>query len=80
MLGGCFAETAVRAGNAPSGGVFFERFFPTLAGEKGGTSVYGLDSFPVTLYQEQWQKLLAMAERIEHFIEENRGRLKGEGE
>jgi hypothetical protein len=44
--------------------------------EKGAVSVYGLGRFPVTLYQEQWQKLLAMADDIKTFIEENRSRLK----
>jgi hypothetical protein len=44
--------------------------------EKGAVSVYGLGRFPVTLYQEQWTKLLAMAEQIKAFIEENRSRLK----
>ena len=44
--------------------------------EKGGVSVYGLGRFPVTLYQEQWTKLLAMADEIKAFIEENRARLK----
>jgi hypothetical protein len=44
--------------------------------EKGAVSVYGLGRFPVTLYQEQWLKLLAMADDIKQFIEENRGRLK----
>jgi hypothetical protein len=44
--------------------------------EKGAVSVYGLGRFPVTLYQEQWQKLLSMAEEIKVFIEENRSRLK----
>jgi hypothetical protein len=44
--------------------------------EKGAVSVYGLGRFPVTLYQEQWQKLLALAEEIKAFIEENRSKLK----
>ena len=44
--------------------------------EKGGLSVYGLGRFPVTLYQEQWKKLLATAGEIEAFIEENRSKLK----
>jgi len=48
--------------------------------EKGAVSVYGLGRFPVTLYQEQWLKLLAMADEIKAFIEENRGRLKVKGE
>ena len=44
--------------------------------EKGAVSVYGLGRFPVTLYQEQWTKLLAMAGEIKTFIEENRSKLK----
>lgn len=44
--------------------------------EKGGVSIYGLGRFPVTLYQEQWDKLLAHAEEIRAFIAENRDRLK----
>ena len=44
--------------------------------EKGAVSVYGLGRFPVTLYQEQWTKLLAMAPEIKTFIEENKSRLK----
>jgi hypothetical protein len=44
--------------------------------EKGAVSVYGLGRFPVTLYQEQWQKLLALADEIKEFIAENRERLK----
>ena len=39
--------------------------------EKGGVSVYGLGRFPVTLYKEQWSKLLDMAEDIRTFIKEN---------
>ncbi len=44
--------------------------------EKGGVSIYGLGRFPVTLYQEQWLKLLDLAEDIRAFIKENEGRLK----
>jgi hypothetical protein len=44
--------------------------------EKGAVSVYGLGRFPVTLYQEQWQKLLAISDQIKEFIEENRSKLK----
>jgi hypothetical protein len=44
--------------------------------EKGGVSVYGLGRFPVTLYQEQWLKLLAMAEDIRAFIREHETKLK----
>ena len=44
--------------------------------EKGGLSVYGLGRFPVTLYQEQWEKLLDMADEIRDFIRENGHSLK----
>ena len=44
--------------------------------EKGGLSVYGLGRFPITLYQEQWLKLLDLAEDIRAFIRENEGKLK----
>lgn len=44
--------------------------------EKGGVSVYGLGRFPVTLYQEQWLKLLDLADDIRAFIKENEGKLK----
>ena len=48
--------------------------------EKGGVSVYGLGRFPVTLYKEQWTKLLDMAEEIRTFLKENDERLKSKGE
>jgi hypothetical protein len=44
--------------------------------EKGALSVYGLGRFPVTLYKEQWQKLLAMTDEIRTFLKENDARLK----
>ena len=44
--------------------------------EKGAVSVYGLGRFPVTLYQEQWEKLLGHADDVRSFIESNRDRLK----
>jgi hypothetical protein len=44
--------------------------------EKGGVSVYGLGRFPVTLYKEQWTRLLDMAEEIRAFIRENEDKLK----
>jgi hypothetical protein len=50
---------------------------PTLkVSEKGGVSVYGLGRFPVTLYKEQWTKLLDMADEIRAFIKENEADLK----
>jgi len=44
--------------------------------EKGGVSVYGLGRFPVTLYKEQWLKLLSMGDEIKAFIEANNDALK----
>jgi len=44
--------------------------------EKGGLSVYGLGRFPVTLYKEQWIRLLAMADEIRNFIRDNDSALK----
>ena len=44
--------------------------------EKGGVSVYGLGRFPVTFYQEQWLKLLDLADDIRSFIKEHEGKLK----
>ena len=48
--------------------------------EKGGVSVYGLGRFPVTLYKEQWTRLLDMADDIRVFIRENEARLKAKGD
>jgi hypothetical protein len=48
--------------------------------EKGGVSVYGLGRFPVTLYKEQWVRLLDMAEDIRAFIKDNDAKLKTKGE
>ena len=44
--------------------------------EKGGVSVYGLGRFPVTLYKEQWTRLLSHAEEIKKFLQENDQNLK----
>ena len=44
--------------------------------EKGGLSVYGLGRFPVTLYKEQWKKLLDMSDEIRNFIAANDADLK----
>jgi uncharacterized protein (UPF0254 family) len=48
-------------------------------GEKGGVSVYGLGRFPVTLYYEQWIRLLDVAANLRAFLEENKNRLKLKG-
>ena len=44
--------------------------------EKGAVSLYGLGRFPVTLYKEQWLKLLDMTDEINAFIKENDGKLR----
>jgi hypothetical protein len=44
--------------------------------EKGAVSVYGMGRFPVTLYKEQWLKLLDMSDEIRAFIAENEAQLK----
>jgi len=44
--------------------------------EKGGVSVYGLGRFPVTLYKEQWAKLLDMADEIREFLRAHDAELK----
>ncbi len=44
--------------------------------EKGGLSVYGMGRFPITLYKEQWTKLLDMADEIRAFMKENDSKLK----
>jgi hypothetical protein len=44
--------------------------------EKGGLSVYGLGRFPVTLYKEQWTKLLALSDEIKQFIATHDSELK----
>ena len=44
--------------------------------EKGALSVYGMGRFPVTLYREQWEKLLGMSDQIRQFIQDNDHLLK----
>jgi hypothetical protein len=47
-----------------------------MVSENGAVSVYGLGRFPVTLYKEQWLKLLDMSDDIRAFIAANEGRLE----
>ncbi len=61
---------ALKASQRSSGALTFK------VSEKGAVSVYGLGRFPVTLYQEQWDKLLAVAGELRAFIDANRERLK----
>jgi hypothetical protein len=67
------AELEKQMGSKRSGRLEFK------VGEKGGVSVYGLGRFPVTLYYEQWQRLLGAADELRLFLEENKGRLKLKG-
>lgn len=64
------AELEKQAGSRKSGALDFR------VGEKGGVSVYGLGRFPVTLYYEQWVRLLDATDRLRAFLEENKSRLK----
>ena len=48
--------------------------------DKGGVSVYGLQRFPVTFYQEQWERLLNAADEVKAFIAEHKSELKIKGE
>ncbi len=64
------AELEKQGGSRKGGSLEFR------VGEKGGVSVYGLGRFPVTLYYEQWMRLLSSAGELRAFLEENKGRLK----
>ena len=44
--------------------------------DKGGVSVYGLGRFPVTLYYEQWVRLLDKAQELREFLDQNKSKLK----
>jgi hypothetical protein len=48
--------------------------------DKGGVSVYGLGRFPVTLYYEQWIRLLDEVQELREFLEQNKGKLKLKGQ
>jgi hypothetical protein len=65
-------EALKKSGSKRSGALEFR------VGEKGGVSVYGLGRFPVTLYYEQWIRLLDIAADLRAFLEENKsaGKLK----
>lgn len=57
-------ENAKLKDKTPSGGI--------KVSEKGGISVYGLARFPITMYEGQWAKLLAMSEELKTFIAANK--------
>ena len=64
------AELEKQSGTKSKGSLEFR------VGEKGGVSVYGLGRFPVTLYYEQWIRLLDVAPHLRAFLEENKSKLK----
>jgi hypothetical protein len=64
------ARLAELEGKRGSGGVYFK------VSDKGGVSVYGLGRFPVTLYYEQWIRLLDKSQELRNFLEENKSKLK----
>ena len=64
------AELEKQSGGRRKGSLEFR------VGEKGGVSVYGLGRFPVTLYYEQWVRLLDVAGELREFLEENKSKLK----
>jgi len=63
-------NAALKASSVRRGSVSFK------VSEKGGVSVYGLGRFPVTLYKEQWAKLLDLADEIRAFIKAHEAELK----
>jgi hypothetical protein len=64
------AELEKQTGGRKKGSLEFR------VGEKGGVSVYGLGRFPVTLYYEQWLRLLDVSDDLRKFLEENKSKLK----
>jgi hypothetical protein len=64
------AELEKQSGTKSKGSLEFR------VGEKGGVSVYGLGRFPVTLYYEQWIRLLDVAPDLRAFLEDNKSKLK----
>ncbi len=65
------AENEALKNKKPGGGALTMK-----VSEKGALSVYGMGRFPVTLYKEQWLKLLTIAEEIKSFIKANESTLK----
>jgi hypothetical protein len=64
------AELEKQTGSKKQGSLEFK------VGGKGGVSVYGMGRFPVTLYYEQWVRLLDAADGLRAFLEENKSKLK----
>ena len=68
------AELEKQSGGRRSGALEFR------VSEKGGVSVYGLGRFPVTLYYEQWTRLLGQIDELRAFLEQNKSKLKLKGQ
>jgi hypothetical protein len=64
------AELEKQQGSKRTGSLEFR------VGENGGVSVYGLGRFPVTLYYEQWNRLLDASDKLKEFLEQNKSKLK----
>ena len=71
-----YDELKARLAELEKSGVRHSGELSFKVGEKGGVSVYGLGRFPVTLYYEQWNRLLEAVPKIREFLEENKGKLK----
>jgi len=65
------AENEALKNKSSAGGVLSMK-----VSEKGALSLYGMGRFPVTLYKEQWLKLLGVADEIKKFIANNNSQLK----
>jgi hypothetical protein len=63
-------NAALKAGAATPRRVFLK------VSDKGAVSLYGLGRFPVTLYVEQWETVLGMADEIRAFLADNASKLK----
>jgi len=62
------AELKKQVGSKQAGTLSFK------VSEKGGVSVYGLGRFPVTLYAEQWERLLAAVDELRAFVAQEKGK------
>ncbi len=70
QLAALMAENAALKAKAAQAGTF-----KLKVSEKGALSLYGMGRFPVTLYKQQWRKVIARAGEIEAFIKANEATL-----
>jgi hypothetical protein len=79
-------QTGGKEGAAPQGagakkaGAAGDPMIKLKVSEKGALSVYGLGRFPVTLYKEQWKRLLEQSDKIKAFLGEHDAELKSKGD